>query len=536
MWRITDPQGNESAKVKYEIVEYTRGKGLDLGCGPFKAFPHFIGVDNGHHAREFGWQMRPDVHVDTVEDLGLFASESMDFVFSSHTLEHLPDPGAALKEWARVVRPGGHLVLYVPDEDQYPKVGEPGANPDHKWNVNYDRVVQFMDAVERDWDLVRFEKRDADYGPGATGNEYSLLFVFKVLGRAENPSRALSYCNPKPEKRAAVVRYGGFGDSIQASSVLPGLKEQGYHITFYTTPRGQDILKHDPHIDAFYIQDTEQVPNNELSAFWEVQQKHYDKWVNLCESVEATLLALPDRTNHRWPHAVRHKQMNQNYLEFTHELADVPMPPKPKFYMSEDEKTWAQKFKQETGPVILWVLSGSSVHKSTPYVDQVLARLMLETDYKVVLVGDKHCQILEAGWEQEPRIIRRSGVWSIRETLAFAHYADLVVGPETGVLNAVSHTDVPKVVMLSHSSVENLTRDWKATIALTPNSTPCYPCHQLHYGWEHCHQQRVKIPVPKCEDAPDGFVIAEPAKCVANITPDMIEAAILQALIFRKAA
>lgn len=181
MWRIDDPQGNESAKIKHEIVQYTRGKGLDLGCGPFKAFPHFIGVDNGHHAREFGWQMRPDVHVDTVEDLGLFASASMDFVFSSHTLEHLPDPGKALREWSRVIRPGGYLVLYVPDEDQYPRVGEPGANPDHRWNVNYDRVVQFMDAVDRDWDLVCFEKRDADYGPGSTKNEYSLFFVFKMI-------------------------------------------------------------------------------------------------------------------------------------------------------------------------------------------------------------------------------------------------------------------------------------------------------------------------------------------------------------------
>ena len=49
VWNINDPQGNEAAKVKYEIVEFTRGSGLDLGCGPFKLYPHFIGVDNGHH-------------------------------------------------------------------------------------------------------------------------------------------------------------------------------------------------------------------------------------------------------------------------------------------------------------------------------------------------------------------------------------------------------------------------------------------------------------------------------------------------------
>jgi len=38
-----------------------------------------------------------------------------DFVLSSHCLEHVANPLAALREWHRVVRPGGHLVLLLPD-------------------------------------------------------------------------------------------------------------------------------------------------------------------------------------------------------------------------------------------------------------------------------------------------------------------------------------------------------------------------------------------------------------------------------------
>ena len=49
-WRAEDPMGDEASKVKYDIVEYTRGAVLDLGCGPSKAFPHFIGVDGGDAA------------------------------------------------------------------------------------------------------------------------------------------------------------------------------------------------------------------------------------------------------------------------------------------------------------------------------------------------------------------------------------------------------------------------------------------------------------------------------------------------------
>jgi hypothetical protein len=51
----------------------------------------------------------------------------------------------------------------------------------------------------------------------------------------------------------------------------------------------------------------------------------------------------------------------------------------------------------------------------------------------------------------------------VRETLALAQQMDLVIGPETGVLNAVCYEAMPKVAMLSHSSWENLTRHWVNT-------------------------------------------------------------------------
>lgn len=177
MWRIGDPQGAESAKMRHLAVPYTRGRGLDVGCGPWKFFPHAIGVDNFDEWEGLDW--RPDVIADA-DDLSMFADRSLDYVFSSHLLEHIEDPSAVLKEWWRVIRPDGHLVLYLPDEDEYPKVGETGANPDHTWNVNHDRVVEMMKQVGS-WDLVEFEKRNADYGEGSDRNEYSLYFVFKKL-------------------------------------------------------------------------------------------------------------------------------------------------------------------------------------------------------------------------------------------------------------------------------------------------------------------------------------------------------------------
>ena len=86
---------NESAKIKWELVEYTRGRGLDLGCGMHRPFPHFLGVDN---CLDFGENTVASIRVETVEDLSMFADRSMDFIFSSHCLEHISDYTACLQE------------------------------------------------------------------------------------------------------------------------------------------------------------------------------------------------------------------------------------------------------------------------------------------------------------------------------------------------------------------------------------------------------------------------------------------------------
>lgn len=510
MWRIDDPQGNESAKIKYDIVPYTRGKGLDIGCGPFKTYPHFIGVDNLHHNHEFGWDGKPDI-VTNADDLTLFATESMDFVFSSHTLEHMVDPRETLKEWFRVIKIGGYLVLYLPSDKLYPKVGEPGANPDHKVNLNQQSVIEWMKPLGS-WDLVENQLRDADNGPGEYGNEYSFYMVFKKLPLDAKglTVHKKSWTTERPKKTACVVRYGGFGDMIQASSVFPALKAQGYHVTMMTTPQGKDIVFNDPHIDEFILQDKDQVPNAELGNFWHVWGKKFDKFINLSESVETTLLAMPGSALTRFPIEVRRKMLDVNYLEMTHMIAEVPLPPRSKFYPTDMEKAWANRERRAMGsqPVILWSLAGSSVHKTWPWLDQILARIMMLTDAKVVLVGDTLCQVLETGWENESRVIRRSGVWSIRETLTFAtEEADLVIGPETGILNAVGLENVFKIITLSHSSPENLTKHWRNCIVLLPpNTVDCYPCHQMHYSFATCRQ-----------DAETGC-----AQCQAQISPELM--------------
>lgn len=389
-WKIDDPMGNETYKIRWECVRYTRGRGLDIGCGPKKTFPHWIGVDSCKDTELFGMAIVPDVKIDDASDLSVFGSKSMDFVISSHLLEHIEPErvSATLKEWWRVLKEGGHMTLYLPDEDEYPKIGEPGANPDHKWNVNKARVLEYMQAVNG-WDLIDYQKRNQD-------KEYSLYFVFKKVGTG----RHLSSQRPKPQKTCAVIRYGAWGDLLMTSSVLKGLKKQGYHITLFCSPPQSDIMANDPHVDEFYLQDKDQVPNGALGDFWKYQRTKFDKFVNLCESVEGTFLSLPGRAAHEWSPAVRHTLMNQNYVQFSHLIAGIDHDPCVKFYPTAAEREWARRERAKMGrKVLVWSLAGSAIHKTYAGLDQIVASIMLHhKDWDVVLMGNEACKILEQGW------------------------------------------------------------------------------------------------------------------------------------------
>ena len=506
-WRPDATQGNEAAKVRWEIVPFTVGRVLDLGCGPFKAFPHFIGVDNCKDTELFGTPMQPDVVVETCERLTGFEDESCDAVFSSHLLEHLEDPGSALAEWWRVIKPGGYLVLYLPHADLYPRCGQPGSNSDHK-----------HDFMPRDvFDLMHFRCTSLLTGAGfemvwnetrGGGDEYSFLQVYRKDATAQP-----RYIDepPRAEKSVCVVRYGGFGDQIQAANILPALKREGYHVTFMTTPKGHDILRRDPHVDGWLIQAPDQVPNHCLVEYWANWAKRFDRFINLSESVEATLLAMPGRTNHQWPDAVRRKYMGLNYLEWTAELAEVPYASDARFYAAEDETAAVKGLLSHHGGHntfhIMWALAGSSIHKFYPGQDIVIdAMARLGPDVHLYLVGDEACKVLESGWEEHPQVTCLSGELDIRGTLALAQVVDCVIGPETGVLNAVAFEEaVAKVIMLSHSSHENLTKHWVNTAVIEPN-VACYPCHRLHYGREWCPEH----------------VETGAALCQATIPPDVV--------------
>ena len=153
---------NETSKTKkiwtaaeWEILQ---GRGIDIGGGPDVVSPN---------ARRF------DMEDGDANEITRFVSDQFDFVYSSHCLEHMREPRKVILDWWRLVKPGGHLMFAVPDEDLYEQGVFPSRfNPDHK--------ATFTVAKRRSWspvsinvldlarslpggDIVRIELHDQNY-------------------------------------------------------------------------------------------------------------------------------------------------------------------------------------------------------------------------------------------------------------------------------------------------------------------------------------------------------------------------------------
>lgn len=529
MWQAGVNHGYEEAnKIAHLIVRYTRGHVLELGAGLRKTWPHFTSVDS---CIDYNGVKPPGIDIAlNCKKLGLFADESWDSIFSSHLLEHMEksEAAAALADWARVLRPGGYLVLYVPSANFYPKFGTPGANVDHKWDI-YPGDIEKMLRKNTSCGWTQLEKEER-----SKGEEYSLYLVFKKRSDGRW-IEDIWQRNPDGQKRALVIRFGAIGDILQTTSIMPGLKEQGYHITWMCHANTSSVSMNNPFVDDWIMQDQDQVPNAELGPYWIAlqQEGRYDHIINLCESVEGSLLTMPGKIQHAYSDETRKRIFGKvNYYDRTHDIAAVPLGPRTKFYPTDDEAKWAIGEKeQHNAPIVIWCLTGTSHHKTYPFTQIVLRWLVEQTPAQIYLYGDKlvakqlQDAILECMIKDNidiSRIKAICGLWSIRESLAFAQVADVVIGPETGVMNGVAfEPDVDKVIYLSHSSNENLTRDWVSTKVLAPTEAecPCYPCHRLHYDFTFCHQVEE----------------TGAALCASSIKPETIFKAVVAALM-RKAA
>lgn len=107
--------GNARQFITHVALHFCVGVGLDIGGGKWP-LPGAVSIDltSGQDA----------MHLPA----GVF-----DYVFSSHCLEHLVNPVAAIEHWQSRIRPGGVLFLYLPHPDMEYWLPQNNRKHLHSW-------------------------------------------------------------------------------------------------------------------------------------------------------------------------------------------------------------------------------------------------------------------------------------------------------------------------------------------------------------------------------------------------------------------
>jgi SAM-dependent methyltransferase len=160
--------------------KYCVGKGLDVGHGGDKI------VQDAD-----GW----DFEDGDAQYLKGIPDEKYDFVYSSHTLEHMVDAGVALSNWWRVVKPNGFLLLYIPHRDLYEKKTTLPSlwNLDHKhfFIIDHDEkpdtigITPLIHRTLRNFEIVYIKECNEGHtitDPAKPSDgEYSIEIVLKKI-------------------------------------------------------------------------------------------------------------------------------------------------------------------------------------------------------------------------------------------------------------------------------------------------------------------------------------------------------------------
>lgn len=329
--------------------------------------------------------------------------------------------------------------------------------------------------------------------------------------------------------RALIIRHAAHGDMCIASAIPPYLKKDGYEVHFLTSKIGMEILKYDPNIDHLIHYCANSVPIEKLHDFYNAISADYDKSIVLTGSIEESMLfPFPSEG---WYKTNRQRRMvcTDNYYERGIRLAGY----EPnglltgQLFFSPEDIAFANNFraKYKDNFVIVWATSGSSLHKAYAYMHQVAMRVLAEIPESIIVVcGSFDDMILSF---KHPRVISFGHYrYPIMRSFALAKIADLVIGPETALLNAAGCFDTPKICMLSHSGKHNLTSTWANDYSIQ-SQTHCSPCHRLQKVVEiwkrecpldkyYFHKHRAEIPACAGEGFPPGMVFERIAEVYRN--------------------
>lgn len=248
MFHIKQEVHPERLYVEKEIGDPTGKVIYDLGCGNHKTIKEAIGVD-----------IVPTDIVSSIDNLPMIKDGSADIIISRHSLEHLADTEKALREWRRILKSDGKIIIILPD-DEFINTLDPilsGGQHLHAFTRDSFRVVankvaglfvEKLETIVENWSFGGIIKKTSSYTP-------KISFVIPTLGREEGLKRCLDSIKALnyPQDRIEVIVKQ---DSYENRTGVPKLLKQGVEES-----TGDWVV--------FASNDTEFTPDSINEALWE---------------------------------------------------------------------------------------------------------------------------------------------------------------------------------------------------------------------------------------------------------------------------
>lgn len=132
--------------IKDKALFYCKGRGIDVGAGVWP-LDGALPIEN--------------IPEENAYKLDNFADNSLDFVFSSHCLEHLTKWQKALSLWIRKIKKGGILFLYMPHKSM--QLWKPGEiyGMGHAWSPSWEVLIPYLE--KNGMEILEYEKSRDNY-------------------------------------------------------------------------------------------------------------------------------------------------------------------------------------------------------------------------------------------------------------------------------------------------------------------------------------------------------------------------------------
>ena len=304
---------------------------------------------------------------------------------------------------------------------------------------------------------------------------------------------------------ASYIFRGGaaIGDALFCSAMPRLLRDEGYdEVVVGCKPVTAPIWENNPHVARVELFPERDQDDEAWYQKWvEDEKAKYSRIINTSGHIEVSFLSRTDLDYGLWPklEEARDRAAGVSYQDYLYGRCGFDaVGVLPEIYFSTEEQEIVEQNKRlkDGRKLILWQTQGSTRSKQLVKMPEWLTWAMQEFPDAVHYV-----------WCADPDLSARLpkgpvknmwGATSVRESLRLVASADLVVGPESFLVNAAPAFGVPTIIFFSHSLPDNLSRYYCDSVAITPNCE-CHPCYLIGINFRRVHNIWQRRVARECE-------------------------------------